>query len=399
VKPETRGIPFAPHTRLYYLATVRRFIDGLVEAEQLPARMLASSRLLRPRKALRAQAKADPKDIDPVVFAKLLGAALQLRPEDVPDHYPFELWMALAAVWLWSAIRKDEVRRLRTDCVRDVDAWRSPGGERPPICLLEIPRNKTGASYAKPVPIEVGDAIRAWLAIRPPGQYAVDRKSGRPVEMLFMLRGKMIGAALINKVLIPLLCRRAGVPSSDSRGPITSHRARATVASALHNADHPMGLFELKEYLGHVDVRSTEHYVRQSPQRLAERYAKAMDAIGRVDVLVDRDAVVSGAAARGEAWIYHAVPSGGLCSNDAYAACPHRMACEPKCSFHVPQDGERARLLAASQEVRRYVAQLDLDAEEAAAVTPQGLRRLRRRLRDVPVPEGLTPRELRAREK
>jgi len=51
--------------------------------------------------------------------------------------------------------------------------------------------------------------------------------------------------------LIPALCRKAGVPRADVRGPITSQRARSTIASQLYNAKEPMTLFELQAWLGH----------------------------------------------------------------------------------------------------------------------------------------------------
>ncbi len=48
----------------------------------------------------------------------------------------------------------------------------------------------------------------------------------------------------LNKRLIPVLCKKVGVPFADVRGNITSHRARSTIASQLYNAREPMTLFE-----------------------------------------------------------------------------------------------------------------------------------------------------------
>ena len=58
-------------------------------------------------------------------------------------------------------------------------------------------------------------------------------------------RGRRVGPTYINAVLILLLCRKAGVPLEDARGRITSHRARATIATQLYNAKEPMGVSEL----------------------------------------------------------------------------------------------------------------------------------------------------------
>ena len=57
-------------------------------------------------------------------------------------------------------------------------------------------------------------------------------------------------ATSFNLRLIPLLCRKAGVPLADARGRITSHRARATIATQLYNAKEPMTLFELRQIFG-----------------------------------------------------------------------------------------------------------------------------------------------------
>ena len=40
-----------------------------------------------------------------------------------------------------------------------------------------------------------------------------------------------LSSSYINNTVIPMLCRKAGVPAADLRGNITSHRARSTIAS------------------------------------------------------------------------------------------------------------------------------------------------------------------------
>jgi len=49
-----------------------------------------------------------------------------------------------------------------------------------------------------------------------------------------------MGQTYINEALIPMLCRKAGIPKTDARGFITSHRARSTIASQLFNAKEPL---------------------------------------------------------------------------------------------------------------------------------------------------------------
>src|SRR5439155_18297990 len=88
----------------------------------------------------------------------------------------------------------------------------------------------------------VGDAVNAWERERPEQPNLLDRKTGESVAMLFCFRGQPIPTEYFNRALIPLLCGKAGMPLEDARGRITSHRARATIATQLFNAKEPMTL-------------------------------------------------------------------------------------------------------------------------------------------------------------
>src|SRR2546421_13121124 len=70
----------------------------------------------------------------------------------------------------------------------------------------------------------VGDAIAAWEKVRPQGIKLPDPKTGELVDFLFFFRLSVIGKRYLNRALIPALCKKAGVPTSDVRGNITSHR-------------------------------------------------------------------------------------------------------------------------------------------------------------------------------
>jgi len=96
--------------------------------------------------------------------------------------------------------------------------------------------NKTSTAFTKPVDPVVGNLIERWEKERHRQPALVDVKTGELVSYLFMHRGHRIYGSYINKSLIPMLCRKAGVPNEDARGAITSHRARATIASQLFNA-------------------------------------------------------------------------------------------------------------------------------------------------------------------
>ena len=167
------------------------------------------------------------------------------------------------------------------------------------VCLLDVPAHKTGAPFTKPVDALVGQAIDAWEAVRPAQPLLLDRRTGEPVALLFCLRAKRVARDYFNQALIPALCRKAGVPRADARGRITSHRARSTIASQLYNAKEPMTLFELQAWLGHRSPQSTQHYTQITPTRLAQAYVDAgyfARNLRTIEVLIDREAVQSGAA-------------------------------------------------------------------------------------------------------
>jgi integrase len=105
--------------------------------------------------------------------------------------------------------------------------------------------HKTGTAFTKPVDPILGQALGAWQAIRPEQPKFTDRRIGEVVDLLFATRARKVFLRLHQQHRLPMLCRKAGVPATDVRGNITSHRARSTIASQLYNAKEPMTLFEL----------------------------------------------------------------------------------------------------------------------------------------------------------
>lgn len=94
--------------------------------------------------------------------------------------------------------------------------------------------------------------------------------------------------------LIPLLCEKAGVPCSDARGRITSHRARATIATLYYNCPDGLTGPEIQEFLGHASFHSTRSYIKANPTKLAKSVARANKNSRLVRVLVDPHAAVLG---------------------------------------------------------------------------------------------------------
>ncbi|HZP54565.1 tyrosine-type recombinase/integrase, partial [Actinocrinis sp.] len=400
------GKPLNPATKAARISALRRFFLDAQEWKWL-ARRFDPNRALSTPRTIAAMLGPNPRVIADEIWAKLLWAGLNLTEEDLPPSkagffYPIELVRAVTLTWLFSGQRSDEIARLRLGCIRwQHDGRPIPGNADVPVadavCLLDVPAHKTGTSFSKPVDPILGQAIDAWQAIRPDQPRLLDRRTGEMVDALFALRARRISVAYINNTVIPMLCRKAGVPAADVRGNITSHRARSTIASQLYNAKEPMTLFELQAWLGHRSPQSTAFYAKISPTTLTRAYDDAgyfARNVRAIEVLVDRDAVISGAAAAGEPWQYYDLGH-GYCSYTFFEQCQHRMACA-KCDFYAPKDSGKSQLLEAKQNLQKMLANIPLTEDERAAVDDghAALDALLDRLADVPTPAGPTPRQL-----
>ena len=303
------GKPISPRTKAHVLMATRMFFRDCQEWEWFPRRFDPARALAVPR-SINALIGTDPRVIADDIWAKLLWAGLNLQAADLPgcadSYYPMELIRAITLTWLFSGLRSDELTRLRTGCIRwQHDGQPVPGDARDvladeAVCLLDVPVHKTGTAFTKPVDPIVGQAIEAWQSARPAQPVRVDRKTSEHVHVLFSVRAQPVARDYINHTIIPALCAKAGVPAADVRGNITSHRARSTIASQLYNAKEPMTLFELQAWLGHKDPASTQHYAKITPNTLSRAYTEAgyfARNVRTIEVLLDRDAIASGAAA------------------------------------------------------------------------------------------------------
>ena len=236
------------------------------------------------------------------------------------------------------------------------------------MCFLHVPVNKTGTAFSKPVDGVVGRSIELWESKRPPQPPSLDLKTGEQVNRLFSHRGRGVSVTYINKVIIPLLCQKAAVPQDDARGRISSHRARATIASQLYNAKEPLSLFELQEWLGHRSPESTRHYTKITPTKLAKSYQEAgyfARNVRAVEVLIDQDAVRRGSPPE-EPWKLYDLGH-GYCSYDFFDQCPHRMACA-RCDFYVPKESSKAQSIEAKANLLRLRQEIPLNDDELRAV-------------------------------
>jgi site-specific recombinase XerD len=389
------------------IGALRTFFCDLQEWEWIERRFDPRRALALPR-SIKALIAPDPRVIADEVWAKLMWAGLNIDQDDLPKHgnragkgapwYPLELVRAVAVLWLFAGLRVDEILRLRLGTIR----WHTTpadtgeaGAAR--VCLLEVPANKTAGAFTKPVDGVVGEAIESWQALRPAQPRFPDRKTGERVDVLLAYRGAPLGEKYINRVLIPLLCRKAGVPREDVRGQITSHRARATIASQLYNAKDPMSLFELQAWLGHRSPHSTQHYARITPTTLTKAYTDAgyfQRNVRTIEVLLDRDAITTGQADAASPFEFYDLGH-GYCTYTFFEQCPHRMACA-RCDFYLPKDSSQAQLLEAKYGLQRMLVEIPLTDDERAAVEGDqaAVDRLIDTLADISTPAGPTRSQL-----
>lgn len=400
----TLGKPMTATSKAAQLKMLRRFLGDLQEWEWIPRRFDPARVLAVPRPIASLIGPA-PRMIADDIWAKIVWGGLNLSETDLKPRaigrgrgslfYPVELVRAVAHLWLFAGLRSDEIHRLPVGCIR----WQHDRETDADICLLDVPVGKTATAFTKPVDALVGKAIEAWEAARFDHPRMLDVKTGALVDFLFVHRGRRVAKSYVNETLIPLICSKAGVPQVDVRGPITSHRARSTIATQLYNAKEPLTLFELKDWLGHADVRATQHYAALSPTKLAAAFRRAgyfERNLRTIAVLIDGDAVRSGAAAAGEPWRYFDLGH-GLCTYDFFDQCPHRMACA-RCSFYVPKQSARAQALEAKSNLARMLQDIPLLEEERAAVEDGlvAMTKLADGLRATPTPDGRTPHEIEA---
>jgi integrase len=402
------GKPLAPSTRVNYLTALRTFFRDLQEWEIIPRRFDPIRTFATPN-SLRALVGIQPRIIADDIWAKLVWAGLNLKEDDLPrrptesrpTQYRIEMVRAFVITWLFAALRMNEILRLRVGCIR----WQREDAAIPEtgdslaanaVCFIDIPVNKTSTEYTKPVDRVVGEAITGWEQVRPTQEKRLDPKTGELVHFLFSCGHIPVGRSYLNKRLIPILCKKAGIPACDVRGRITSHRARSTIASQLFNAKEPMGLFELQQFLGHASPASTQRYLRITPTKLAKSYSDAgyfARNIRAVEVLIDQGTVRSGTVAT-EPWKYYDLGH-GYCTYDFFDQCPYRMACA-KCDFYLPKESSRAQMLEAKDNLLKLRQEIPLTDDELVAVQDgvAAYENLLTKLIDLPTPAGPSLRKI-----
>jgi hypothetical protein len=195
----------------------------------------------------------------------------------------------------------------------------------------------------------------------------VDPKDHTLVDSLFCFRGARMGRQFLNDSLIPALCKRAGVPQSDARGTITSHRARSTIATMLRR--NGLSLEDISEFLGHANPEMVRAYARTDPFRFGRDLNRANDLMRIVEGMID-----TRAAKAGKPTVFFFLGRGEdgqarFCGNPAWEKCTHRLACL-KCPMYVgaSQASRLAERLAVRDEIFKFQTQVAMIPQEKAAV-------------------------------
>jgi len=164
----------------------------------------------------------------------------------------------------------------------------------------------------------------------------------------------------------PLAQRR---PFLQARCACQEHKPRLPTAGD-HNAPAAVSPGARGAWVGHRSPDAARHYAQITLNTLARAYADAgyfARNVRAVEVLIDRDAATSGAAAAGEPWQYYDLGPRILHLHVLRAVPPPDGPCA-KCDFYTPKQSSRALLLEAKDNLQRMLAAVPLTDGERAAV-------------------------------
>jgi hypothetical protein len=393
-----------------FLAAMRRFFRDLqtkahtvgnAPSRRLPRAFEPREALAAPEHVQKALAGSEPRDIALAIWQRLAIQAARLAPDDLgpTTYWPFAAVQAIALLWVSTARRPNELLRLRLACVRAEwePSMRDEVGDPLPsgtevvgqeqgtkVHYLHIPSSKYQGPGWIWIPKYTADAIARWQAERGKERSALlDYKDREFVELLFVHRGKRMGATFLNRRLIPLLCAKAGVNPRDAEGAYTAHRGRSARISMLHACG--LELDDLAAYALHKDTSTIKKYARRHPIHLHRKVAQADTLSTVIEGLYDPEAALHGAPSVRWFLGYDADGAPQFCGLPAHQTCPHRMDC-PHCGLFI--GGERARLVHDDPTMLKVTAEIPMT--ETQRLLTEGQRAAAERalavLRHIPPP-------------
>jgi len=323
------------------------------EWEWIPRRFNSSLVLQTPR-SIRALLGPKPRVIADEVWAKLLWAGLNLeldhvrrQPPPLPDRAPARAHPGPAVQRPAQRRDRPPTRRLHPQAARRGSRQRRlprsprPGCDLPARC--PHPQDRHGVHQARRSAARPG---RRGLAGRPTrttdNDRPEDRRTGRlPVH----LPGPSCREDVHQRGDHPDAVRQGryadrGRPRQHHQPPGPHHHRQP--ALQRERADDPCWSYRPGSDTARREPRNT---TRRSPGHAAKAYNDAgyfSRNVRTVEVLLDRDAVASGAAAAGEPWQYYDLGH-GWCTYTSFEQCPHRMACA-RCDFYTPKGSSKAQM-------------------------------------------------------
>ncbi|HEU5378019.1 MAG TPA: tyrosine-type recombinase/integrase, partial [Ktedonobacteraceae bacterium] len=343
--PPGSSLPRFPLTVTVVLGAMRKFFSELqkrpyiVEGKRYPKLALTwlPNEAFKTPDDVKVACQPNPRDIQEDTWFKLIWASCTLSKEKLDGtgamHFPLAYYRAASLIWVTAARRSDEIRRLSVGCVRrewapemcDEQGQQIEAAEE--LCYLRVPTNKMKGEFYVPIPAYVADAIEVWESVRPPSQKMLeDRKTHKSTKYLFQCRNEQMGITFLNRSVIPLLCKLAGVSQTDVVGKITSHRARATTATWMRKMG--MSPADIGKILGHTNpARSLPWYMREDKHHLGRAHRKANPLERYVAAILDTNA-----HARQEPCVFYYLADGPdgrprMCGNPHFSRCIHQMTC------------------------------------------------------------------------
>lgn len=380
-----RGEPAKPSYKKDLLESLRIFFSECHHAKLFPL-SFDPKYYLATHKSLLRRRRQNPRPIAPALWAKLREAGLSLTKEDLPiinstsvksskaspkSWYPLAMVRAIAIIWLSTGLRLDEIRRLKVGCIQPA-FWEEnehSSSSTPTICSLTVPRGKSDFSFSRPVLKVVGDAIELWEKMRPSIPEQWDYRSKEEVDFLFVWKGKQIPYSYINEKLIPMLCRKAGIPVEDAFGKITSHRARHTIAHELINAPIPMDASSVQYLFGHRSNNVLSFYTGVNERELQDAYARAnqVSADKRQLKQLEEPTTTSDVPTPEDDSLSSVDLGHGFCAYDYFDSCSQQGPCT-NCLFYKPKVSYYSQLQESKSQLLGMLNHLPLPKEARQAV-------------------------------
>lgn len=249
------GAPLAVSTRRSVVTLLARFFNETAawQWDDVPGRVLFT----------RADIPKIPKTLPRFIPEHEL-AALMAAVEQLSDPYQ----RAGLIVARWSGARRDEIRRLATDCL---DTY--PDGHP----RLRIPVGKGHTERSIPLHPQAAEALQPLidLALAQAARHRFDPSVGRSVQHLFTVRGKLLSNAFLFELSLKAACSIAGLVDAQGRATISAHRFRHTIGTQL--AEGGARLQTIMAVLGHRTPLMSLIYASLSDPTVKQQYQDALD--------------------------------------------------------------------------------------------------------------------------